>query len=246
MVKTMTNASARRTPIAPIACEVDLPPDSSRGGGPTASAIAAYMPLVERIASRFMRRMPSSVQRDDVVAAGTLGLFHALRSSTHTCEEMFVAYARIRIQGAVLDELRKHDWSPRRRKTAVEDPCSATGEPSPRGAGDPPPKSGVSVVRFDDLPAKSAASTIVDDTDSPLEDLIARRERAALHTALTSLPEREARVVRLRFFDGMPSKAIAEEMHVSEARVSQLSARATTRLRAILESAALDGMPLAA
>jgi RNA polymerase sigma factor (sigma-70 family) len=102
------------------------------------------------------------------------------------------------------------------------------------------------VVRFDDLPAKSAASTIVDDTDSPLEDLIARRERAALHTALTSLPEREARVVRLRFFDGMPSKAIAEEMHVSEARVSQLSARATTRLRAILESAALDGQSLAA
>ncbi len=245
MVKTMTNASARRTPVAPIDSEVELPLDSSRSSGPTASAIAAYMPLVERIASRFMRRMPSSVQRDDVVAAGTLGLFHALRSSTHTCEEMFVAYARIRIQGAVLDELRKHDWSPRRRKT-LESTGSGANESEPRSAAEPPPKSGVSVVRFDDLPAKSAASTIVDDTDSPLEDLIARRERAALHTALTSLPEREARVVRLRFFDGMPSKAIAEEMHVSEARVSQLSARATTRLRAILESAAFDGMSLAA
>ena len=70
----------------------------------------------ERIVAHFMRRLPRSVQREDLIAAGTLGLFHALRSSAHTCPEMFASYARIRIRGSIVDELRRHDWSPRRRK----------------------------------------------------------------------------------------------------------------------------------
>lgn len=211
---------------------------------PTEESIAAYMPLVERIASQVMRRLPCSVQRDDLVAAGTLGLFHALRSSTHTCPEMFIAYARIRIHGAVLDELRKHDWSPRRRKVAGPRPANETGEAplAPKLLGPSP----ISVVRFDDLPAHSSAFKLPDEGDSPLDQLIDRSEQEALHAALALLPEREAKVVRLRYFDGMPSKAIAEAMKVSEARVSQLNARATNRLRAILEEVANDNTPVAA
>src|SRR5438045_6504814 len=90
---------------------------------PTDQSIRDHMHLVHRIVAQFMRRLPRSVQREDLVAAGTLGLFQALKTSGHTlatCEEMFTAYARIRIRGAILDELRRHDWSPRRRRAGKE------------------------------------------------------------------------------------------------------------------------------
>lgn len=194
-----------------------------------------YMPLVHRVVSRMMRRLPSSVLRDDLVAAGTLGLLYALRSSTHTCREMFVAYARIRVQGAILDELRKHDWSPRRRTERREGGPSGGAQQS-----EDPVRLPVSVVRFDDLPDGASPFALPDEGPSPLEGLISRRERTALHGALGTLPEREALVVRMRYFDDMPSKAIAAVMSVSEARVSQLNARATVRLRAYLVAEAAE------
>jgi RNA polymerase sigma factor for flagellar operon FliA len=84
------------------------------------ATLAEHMHLVHRIVARFARRLPRSVRREDLEAAGTLGLFNALRSSDHTCAEMFAAYARIRIRGAILDELRRNDWSPRRRRNGPE------------------------------------------------------------------------------------------------------------------------------
>src|SRR5690242_2929371 len=83
------------------------------------SAFTSQMHLVLSIVAEFMRRVPRSVQREDLVAAGSIGLLHALRSNSHTCPEMLIGYARIRIRGAILDELRRHDWSPRRRRTAA-------------------------------------------------------------------------------------------------------------------------------
>jgi RNA polymerase sigma factor FliA len=198
--------------------------------GSTVDGMGLYMPLVHQVVSRMMRRLPSSVLRDDLVAAGTMGLLCAFRSNTHTCSEMFVAYARIRVQGAILDELRKHDWSPRRRRVRPEGAPPPAGAPTSEARPSPP----VFVVRFDDLPEGASPFALPDEGASPLEALISRRERKALHGALETLPEREALVVRMRYFDDMPSKAIAAVMSVSEARVSQLNARATLRLRAYL------------
>jgi RNA polymerase sigma factor for flagellar operon FliA len=208
---------------------------------PTAQDIAEHMPLVQRIVAHFMRRLPRSVQREDLVSAGTLGLFHALRSSAHTCPEMFASYARIRIRGSIVDELRRHDWSPRRRK----DPnatASGAGSPSnvtsivPSAAGSPGAPAAhprVSVVGFDDLPAGSTAA-LAEECASPLDDVLARRENEALHKAVAALPEREREIVHMRYFQGMPSKAIAQAMGLSEARISQLHARATSRLKELL------------
>ena len=209
---------------------------------PTAEDIAEHMPLVQRIVAHFMRRLPRSVQREDLVSAGTLGLFHALRSSAHTCPEMFASYARIRIRGSIVDELRRHDWSPRRRK----DP-NAPPEAGPNGVRSnvtsivpsalqqpiPPARPRVSVVGFDDLPAGSTAG-MAEDCTSPLDDVLARRENEALHKAVAALPEREREIITMRYFQGMPSKAIAQAMGLSEARISQLHARATSRLRELL------------
>jgi RNA polymerase sigma factor for flagellar operon FliA len=220
---------------------------------PTDQDIAEHMPLVQRIVAHFVRRLPRSVQRDDLVAAGTVGLFHALRSSAHTCPEMFAAYARIRIRGSIVDELRRHDWSPRRRKdpnaTTTIAPPSASSVTSnvtsiaPASLGiKPMPR--VSVVGFDDLPAGSTVG-LTEDGASPLDSVLEHRENAALHAAVDQLPEREREIIRMRYFQGMPSKAIATTMGLSEARISQLHARATIRLRELLGDDA-DEMKLAA
>lgn len=203
----------------------------------TAEAISAYMPLVERIASQLMRRLPRSVQRADLVAAGNLGLFHALRSTAHTSPTMFVAYASIRIRGAMVDELRRGDWSPRRRRAAIPTTdatrSNVTSMPPRALASVPPSPPSVAVVGFADLPV-GAMAALAEQGLSPLEDVLARRARDELHAAVDELPEREREIIRMRYFQGMPSKAIAEAMGLSEARISQLHARATSQLKEIL------------
>lgn len=200
---------------------------------PTSEDIAEHLPLVERIVAHFMRRLPRSVQREDLMAAGMLGLFHALRWSAHTCPEMFASYARIRIRGSIVDELRRHDWSPRRRKEAApngaEPASNVTSITAPAAEARPR----VTVVAFDDLWAGAAAG-FAEECPSPLESMLERREHESLHTAVAALPEREREIVRMRYFQGMPSKAIAQAMGLSEARISQLHARATSRLRELL------------
>jgi RNA polymerase sigma factor for flagellar operon FliA len=201
---------------------------------PTAEDIAEHMPLVQRIVAHFMRRLPRSVQREDLVAAGTLGLFHALRSSAHTCPEMFASYARIRIRGSIVDELRRHDWSPRRRKDPNAPPANSGSNVTPiNAASASAQRPRIAVVGFDDLPAGSTGS-LAEDCASPLDDVLERREHEALHAAVEELPERERQIVRMRYFQGMPSKAIAQALGLSEARISQLHARATNRLRELL------------
>ena len=91
----------------------------------------------------------------------------------------------------------------------------------------------VTVVAFDDLWAGAAAG-FAEESASPLETMLERREHESLHTAVAALPEREREIVRMRYFQGMPSKAIAQVMGLSEARISQLHARAMTHLRDVL------------
>lgn len=223
------------------------------------SDFVAHMHLVLSIVADFMRRVPRSVQREDLVAAGSMGLLHALRSKKHTCPEMLAAYARIRIRGAIIDELRRHDWSPRRRRTpANKNPNGpvATGQlgtGAPRiigvggknaGAGvgahasvgcddknDKVEKTGVVVIGFDDLPP---AQSLREEGPSPLEQVETQRSSYEVRRAVMKLPPRERAIVTMRYFEEVPSKAIASKMGLSEARVSQLLARATIQLRQLL------------
>jgi RNA polymerase sigma factor for flagellar operon FliA len=210
-----------------------MQPERTAKAVPTSADIAEHLPLVERIVAHFMRRLPRSVQREDLMAAGMLGLFHALRWSAHTCPEMFASYARIRIRGSIVDELRRHDWSPRRRKEAAPSGTESASNVTPISAPAAEARPRVTVVAFDDLWAGAAAG-FAEECASPLETMLERREHEALHTAVAALPEREREIVRMRYFQGMPSKAIARVMGLSEARISQLHARAMTHLRDVL------------
>lgn len=218
--------------------EDDVRPSPS---SPTAEELAEHMHLVHRIVAHFQRRLPRSVQREDLIAAGTLGLFYALRTSGHTkvgCPDMFASYARIRIRGAIVDELRRHDWSPRRRREPeAAAPAPAHAAPLPANVTSlPPPKPRVAVVGFDDLPPHAGALTLCEEGASPLERIEEKWAHEALHEAVELLPARERAIIKMRYFEAMPSKAIASALGLSEARISQLHARATARLREILEA----------
>jgi RNA polymerase sigma factor for flagellar operon FliA len=204
---------------------------------PTNSDFAAHMHLVLSIVADFMRRVPRSVQREDLVAAGSMGLLQALRSNNHTCPEMLIGYARIRIRGAIIDELRRHDWSPRRRRTPASNAAAGvtvvTGEKSEKSekAGEKSDKPGVVVIGFDDLPP---THSIREEGPSPLEQVEERRSSNEVRNAIAKLPARERTIVTMRYFDEVPSKAIASTLGLSEARISQLLARATSQLKQLL------------
>lgn len=188
---------------------------------PSREELASYMPLVHQVVARILRRLPPNVLRDDLVAAGTYGLVDALRKNSERTVA-FDWYARIRIRGAVVDELRAQDWLTRRARTRL------VGEQA-RGES-----ASLSVVGFDDLPEGQAFGFVDAGVPSPLEQVETRMERASLERAVGKLPEREGNIVRWHYFEGTPFKDIAARLRVSEPRISQLHARAMVRLRTLM------------
>lgn len=191
-------------------------------------ALRNYAPLVDKVLSGELRRLPRCVDQRDLRAAGMAALLAAVRRSVHSSEEMFIAYAKIRIRGAIMDELRRLDWSPRRRKTP---PGAAPGNDATAA-----PFRIVAMGEIDDHDVHRDTSTV----ETPLDAIIRSRESADLRHAVRTLPQREAQVVRLRYFEEMPSREIAAVMRVSEARISQINASATRKLRALLVDCCAD------
>jgi RNA polymerase sigma factor for flagellar operon FliA len=170
---------------------------------------------------RMLRRVPPNVLRDDLAAAGSYGLVDALRRSRER-GPAFEWYARVRIRGALVDELRSQDWLSRRARTRTTQ-AQAEGTVG-----------GTSVVGFDDLP-KSQAEGFVDETSStPLEAVERRMDRSTLERVVGMLPEREAEIVTWHYFDDVPFKDIAARLGVSEPRISQLHSRAIGQLKSKL------------
>jgi RNA polymerase sigma factor for flagellar operon FliA len=185
---------------------------------PTREELTSFMPLVHRVVARVLRRLPPNVLRDDLVAAGAYGLVDALRKSPDR-GPAFEWYARIRIRGAVVDELRTQDWLTRRARTRVS---KAQAE----GTG-----SGAMVVGFDDLPDSQSHGFVDEAALTPQEQVEQRMERASLERAVAMLPEREANIVAWHYFEDVPFKTIAARLGVSEPRISQLHSRAMGRLK---------------
>lgn len=192
---------------------------------PTREDMTPYMPLVGQVVGRFLRKLPPNVLRDDLIAAGTFGLLDALRRSGDRTAS-FEWYARIRIRGAVVDELRAQDWLTRRARTRV-------ARAQAQGSG-----GSAAVVGFDDLPAVQACGFVDESAASPQEQVERRMDRAVLEAAVAQLPEREAQIVAWHYFDGVPFKTIAGRLGVSEPRISQLHSRAIGRLRVVMEQQA--------
>ncbi len=184
-----------------------------------------YMPIVRQIAGGFQRRLPRNVLRDDLIAAGMSGLWDALSRHGNGGGPNFDWYVRVRIRGAILDELRAQDWLPRRARARSEKTPGA--KPAPV------------VVRFDDVSETEQARCLsTADRCSSEAAFFAKALRQHLVDAVGKLPDRERHIVTMHYFRGMKFKDLGAQLGVSEPRISQLHSRAMGRLKTLMDPAA--------
>jgi RNA polymerase sigma factor FliA len=191
-------------------------------GPVSANDVTEYMPLVRQIVAQFVAKLPPNVLRDDLIAAGSYGLIDSLRKNPELRGPAFEWYARVRIRGAILDELRAQDWLSRRARSRVT--ASSQDGSAPMCA----------IVALDDL-SESSRNSLSDKTfPSPLESAERVDERRTLSAAINELHERERLIVNMHYFQGVQFKEIAAHLGVSEPRISQLHAGAMMKLRKTL------------
>lgn len=215
--------------------------------------VEQFAPLVKRIAYHLLARLPSSVQVEDLMQAGMIGLLEASRKFDHGKGASFETYAGIRIRGAMLDEVRKGDWAPRsvhRNTRMVSEAIRAVEARLGRDAKDQEvaaelnmsldeyygilgDTAGSRLFSFDDL-LESGAQADVHTDDEPSGGLQDERFRKALAEAIAGLPEREKLVLSLYYDEELNLKEIGAVLGVSESRVSQLHSQCAARLRARL------------
>ena len=208
--------------------------------------------LVGYAVSDLCRRLPAHVRRDELESAGRAALATAARSFDRSQGVPFARYASRRITGALLDELRSHDWASRsvRRRAREQDEVA---DQLTRELGRPATTQEIA-DRMGIAPAELAATqhdvhrsvvlsfqAVVDATGidsvlpspepAPDEVLLDRERQAYLHDAIATLPERLRAVVVAVFFDERPMQEIAEELGVTESRVSQMRTEALALLR---------------
>jgi RNA polymerase sigma factor FliA len=187
--------------------------------------LAQYEPLVRKIAGGFQRKLPRNVLREDLIAAGMSGLWDAIRRHGETAGETFEWYVRVRVRGAILDELRAQDWLPRRARAAAASASAESGEYVP------PP----AVVRLDDV-SEWEQSRCLSDLSSSETAVAAKFTHETLAKAVEQLPDRERHIVSSHYFRGVKFKDLGLELGVSEPRISQLHSRAMRRLKTLMAS----------
>lgn len=218
--------------------------------------INRYAPLVKRIAYHLLARLPASVQVEDLMQAGMIGLLEASRKYDAGKGASFETYAGIRIRGAMLDEVRKGDWAPRsvhRNTRMVTDAIRAVDARTGRDAKDSEVAAelklsldeyygilgdtmGSRLFSFDDL-MEGGEHGLEESGSHELEPgrgLEDERFRKALADAIANLPERERLVLSLYYDEELNLKEIGEVLGVSESRVCQLHSQCAARLRARL------------
>lgn len=190
-----------------------------------AQMLQQYAPLVRQIVGGFQRKLPRNVLRDDLLAAGMSGLWDAIRRQNGQCDDSFEWYVRVRIRGAILDELRAQDWLPRRARAAA-----AEAQESGNTSIAPP-----SVVRLEDVSEWEQRRALGSGDGSSSESAVHQKfVGEALARAVEQLPDRERHIVSMHYFKGIKFKDLGTQLGVSEPRISQLHSRAMKRLRTLI------------
>ena len=195
-----------------------------------AEMIKKYSPLVRQITGGFQRKLPRNVLRDDLLAAGMSGLWDAVRRQVSEPSERFESYVRVRIRGAILDELRAQDWLPRRARAAA---AEAQEKGNHAKAYAP------SVVRLNDV-SEWDQNRCLSTGESQSSYLAVEQKfmKEQLTRAVDQLPPRERHIVAAHYFQGTKFKDLGIELGVSEPRISQLHSRAMQRLKGLMAHAA--------
>jgi RNA polymerase sigma factor for flagellar operon FliA len=217
--------------------------------------VQRFAPLVKRIAYHLMARLPSSVQVDDLVQNGMLGLLDAINRFEAGMGAQFETYAAQRIRGAMLDGLRENDWLPRslrrdfrRIETAIaqleqeygrspseNELAAALGMPLPEYQKMLQDARGHQLISFEDMVEDGDEDFLerhlTDNSSEPSKILEDESLRLALVHGIEALPEREKMMMALYYEQDLNLREIGEVMGVTESRVCQLHSQAVARLR---------------
>jgi len=219
--------------------------------------ILQHCQMVKYMALRLASRLPDNIQMDDLFNAGVIGLIDAIDKFDPGQGILFESYAKIRVRGAMLDEVRAMDWVPRslRQKSAeIERACVALEQKLGRSASDEEMAQelggsledyykllddikGISILPEDiqDAVLECSGFPMLATRPDELERVIHRKElKAHLAEAIASLPEKEQLVLSLYYYEELTMKEIGAVLGYTESRISQIHTKAVIKLRARL------------
>lgn len=225
---------------------------SDRGSSDT--LVTEHIGLVNRIARHLAARLPSTVDIDDLLQSGMVGLLEAASNYDASRGASFDTYAGIRIRGAMLDDIRKHDWTPRsvhQKYRQVMEAMAAIEKETGRSAEghEVARRLDISIDSYYKILSDSAGSRLfsleetleessyqrvlpTSNTATPDQELYKGQFRQHLTEAIQKLPERERLVLSLYYERELNLKEIGAVLDVSESRVCQIHGQALVRLRA--------------
>lgn len=224
------------------------------------SLLHQHATLVKKLAYQLKAKLPPSVELDDLVQAGMMGLLDAINRYEDTHGAQFETYAAQRIRGAMIDELRNADWLPRSIRKNMRDVEGAINQLE-QVLGRPPTEgevakhlkmslddyydmlgecSGHQLLYYEDFHESEGGDHFLDrflqdDSGNPIKGLLDSNFRETLIEAIENLPEREQILMGLYYEQELNLKEIGAVMNVSESRVCQLHSQAIARLRAYMK-----------
>ncbi len=236
--------------------------------GPTAAVsedefLQAHLPLVKRVIERMKASLPAHVDADDLGSVGVIGLVQASRSYRADQGSSFSTYATLRIRGAVLDELRRMDWMPRRARakakelketvnqleqrlgriateSEIAEAMELSAEEYAELLDDVRP---ITCLELDGLASEEDDETtmhelIADESQTAAVTQIEHKELLALMAArIEQLPDMQKKVLALYYHEEMRLGEIAQIFGVTESRICQIHTQAVVGLRTYLKSA---------
>ncbi len=220
-----------------------------------------YLPLVRYHADQLMRRTPDSIELDDLIDAGVLGLLDGAQRFDHGRDIQFKTFVSYRVRGAMIDYLRTFDWMPRSLRDNAKEMQGAFAELE-KLYGRPAEESEIaahlgltieeyrqrlnqvrsmSVVHFDDLPITSGDEELsiletleADPMTTPESQHSLMEFVDQLASAIDKLPPRELVLITLYYYEELTMKEIALILNLTESRVSQLHSQMVLRLRGLM------------
>jgi RNA polymerase sigma factor for flagellar operon FliA len=225
--------------------------------------IVEHLHLVHAIANSVQRSLGVHIELDDLVHAGTMGLFDAATKYRDDKEVAFGSYAKHRIRGAILDGLRQLDWASRDARRQYKQLQAVTRNLSTQLQRTPTQAEimeamGLNEERWNTLMMNvrtlnlaASRETSQESEDRPARELpskpadcpdhtFARKElRTRLNSAMSCLPERHQQVVKLYYEGDMTMKEIGLMLGVNESRVSQIHKSALVKMQTVLGGAGI-------
>ena len=214
-----------------------------------------HIGLVKRVALHLKTRLPNFMEIDELIQVGTIGLIEAAKSFDDSKGVEFEIFARTRIRGAILDQVRKLSYLPRSAMVNIRDHNEATAALSSELGREPSQtelaefmgkdlesfhKERTHAYRFQTV---SLESQVMDDVEIPSNEINEPESELAdaqllnaLEGSIESLPERDKTIISLYYVEEMNLKEIGAVLDISESRVSQILSSTVKKLRAHLNT----------